>query len=89
MGGNQSKVSQSQLASEKIIIERLQALQIKESSSADSEYVCIDSNKKQRRHSSSSAGLSVSIIKHWEHELLQDPKNRFVEAFFTALLKDP
>lgn len=88
MGGNQSKVSQGQLAGEKIIIERLQALQTKENSSADNEYVCINSNEKKRQHASGSAGLSVSAIKHWEHELLQDPKNRFVEAVFAALYKD-
>jgi bleomycin hydrolase len=87
MGGSQSKVSQSQLANEKIIIERLQALQVKESSSADREYVCIGDNEKQRQYASSSSGLSVSTIKHWEHELLQDPKNRFVAAFLAALLR--
>jgi bleomycin hydrolase len=81
MGGNQSKVSQSQLADEKLIVERFQALQTKESSSADSEYVCIDGYEKRHQYASSSAGLSISTIKHWEHELLQDPKNRYARLF--------
>jgi bleomycin hydrolase len=86
MGGQPSKVSQSQLADEKLIIERLRALQTKESSSADSEYVCIG-NEKQRQYASSSAGLSISAIKHWEHELLQDPKNRYARSPLLACPK--
>jgi bleomycin hydrolase len=78
MGGNQSKISQSQLANEKIIIERLQALQTKESYFVDSDYVCIGSNGKQRRYAATATGLSITTIKHWEHELLEDPKNRLV-----------
>jgi hypothetical protein len=84
MGGNQSKVSQSQLANEKLIIERLQALLTKESSSADSEYVCIGGNEKKGQYASSSAGLSVSAVKHWEHELLLDPKNRYAWSLLPA-----
>jgi bleomycin hydrolase len=85
MGGNQSKVSQNQLANEKLIIERLQALHTKESLSADSEYVCVSGNEKKRRYASSSAGLSVSAVKHWERELLQDPKNRYIRFLLPAL----
>jgi len=81
MGGNQSKVSQSQLTNEKLIVERFQALQTKEPFLVDSEYVCIDGYEKQRQYASSSAGLSISAIKHWEHELLQDPKNRYARLF--------
>lgn len=84
MGVNQSKASLSQLANEKIIIERLHALQMKDSSAADNEYVYVGSNEKQHQPASSSAGLSISAIKHWEHELLQDPKNRFVGNFLRS-----
>jgi bleomycin hydrolase len=78
MGGQQSKFPPSQLANEKLIIERLQALQMREHVSEDGEYICVDGNEKQRQYVSKSPSLSVSTVKRWEHELLQDPKNRLV-----------
>ena len=83
MGSQQSKTSQSPLANEKLIIERLQALQMREHVSEDGEYIRIDGNEKQRQHVSKSPSLLVSHVKRWEHELLQDPKNRFGCLFAT------
>lgn len=76
MGVQQSKIPPSQLANEKLIIERLQALQMRGHVSEDGEYVYVDGNEKQRQYISKSPSLSVSTVKSWEHELLQDPKNR-------------
>lgn len=78
MGGQQSRPSQSQLANEKLIIERLQALQAKDRTPDDGEYVCVGGDEKPRPYVSRSAGLSISALKQWEYELLQDPKNRWV-----------
>jgi hypothetical protein len=86
MGGQQSRSSQGELANEKLIIERLQALQTKDRASDDGEYVCIDGREKPRQYVSSSAGLSISAVKEWEHELLQDPKNRYVDSSSLAIL---
>jgi len=78
MGAQQSKSSPSQLATEKLIIERLQAFQVKQQDSDDGEYVCIDGNEKTtRKYVSKSPSLSISTVEEWQHELLQDPKNRY------------
>jgi hypothetical protein len=76
MGGQQSKISEGRVAGEKLIIERLQALQMKDKIADNGEYVHIEGNEKRRQYVSESPGISVSTIKQWEHELLQDPKNR-------------
>jgi bleomycin hydrolase len=76
MGAYQSKTP---IANEKLIIERLRALEIKDQS--DNDYVQVDEKavKGSRTHSRAPwAAVSVSDVEHWEHELLQDPKNRYV-----------
>ncbi len=80
MGAQQSKGWEGHPQTEKLIIERLQALQLKERISEDGEYIYIDGNEKKRRYASKSPSLSVSTVKGWEHELLQDPKNRLVRS---------
>jgi bleomycin hydrolase len=76
MGANQSKYP---TVNEKLVIERLRALEMKDQT--DSDYVHIDEKdvvrgtKKQFR--APWTNVSISEIEHWEHELLQDPKNRY------------
>lgn len=81
MGAQQSKTVSSQMAAEKLIVERLKALQVKQQlSEADDDYVCVDSNEKQTKTAKyvPKSPLSISAVEHWQHELLQDPKNRCV-----------
>ena len=76
MGANQSKTP---IANEKLIIERLRALEIKDQS--DNDYVQIDEKavKGSKTHFRAPwSALSVPDVGQWEHELLQDPKNRHV-----------
>lgn len=76
MGANQSRTQEPALNNEKLVIERLRALQIKDHLSEDLEYVHIDNEKRPRKLSSQSPELSVSAVEQWEKTLLQDPKNR-------------
>jgi len=74
MGADQSKQA---LTTEKLVIDRLRALQVKEQ--ADNEYVHIDEKAVQGSSSRFKApwtSLSTAELGDWEHELLQDPKNR-------------
>jgi hypothetical protein len=76
MGANQSKTP---IANEKLIIERLGVLEIKDRS--DNDYVHVDEKavKGSKTHFRAPwTAVSVSDVEHWEHELLQDPKNRHV-----------
>lgn len=78
MGANQSKAP---LTNEKLVIERLRALEFKDQ--ADNDYVHVDEKDVARpvtntRDRAPWITLSVDKVEHWEHELLQDPKNRFV-----------
>jgi hypothetical protein len=78
MGANQSKTP---LSNEKLVIERLRALEIKDQ--ADNDYVHVDEKDvskpiKSIRYKAPWTTLSVDEVEHWEHELLQDPKNRSV-----------
>ncbi|KAG9232381.1 putative cysteine proteinase 1, mitochondrial [Amylocarpus encephaloides] len=78
MGGYQSKMP---VAHEQLVIERLRALQLEDQGKADPEYVHVNEKTmgSMAEYSSSKskwASLSVSEIEHWEHELLQDPKNK-------------
>ncbi|KAH8816931.1 putative cysteine proteinase 1, mitochondrial [Xylogone sp. PMI_703] len=73
MGANQSK---SPIGNDKLLIERLRSLEV----TSDEEYVHVE---KEARNSPSfdpsqrtPSGLSVSNLEKWEHQLLQDPKNR-------------
>jgi bleomycin hydrolase len=77
MGAPQSKVSETQLAAKELIVERLEALQLKHSE--DGEYIYVNGNEKEtRKYVSKSPSLSISAVEGWQHELLQDPKNRLV-----------
>jgi bleomycin hydrolase len=75
MGGNQSKMP---IEHEKLVIERLRAFQLEDTEQVESDYVHIDEKAiggtTLRR--SQSTTLSISEVEHWEHELLQDPKNK-------------
>ena len=78
MGGNQSKES---ISNEKLVIERLRALELKDQ--ADNEYVQVGEKDVARpaRNSQFRAPwttLSISDVGEWESELMQDPKNRSV-----------
>jgi bleomycin hydrolase len=80
MGGTQSKMP---IEHEKLVVERLRAFQLEDNQQAESDYVHIDEKavggKALRR--SPWTTLSISEVEHWEHELLQDPKNKFVVLF--------
>lgn len=76
MGGNQSK---EVIPNEKIVIERLRALELKDQ--ADSEYITVGEKDVARSAQSSTfrapwTSLSISDVEDWENELMQDPKNR-------------
>jgi len=73
MGANQSK---QPLSNEKLVIERLRALEIKDQ--ADNDYVHVNEKEisKGLQYKAPWTSLSTHEVKHWEHELLQDPKNR-------------
>ncbi|KUJ09414.1 putative cysteine proteinase 1, mitochondrial [Mollisia scopiformis] len=82
MGANQSK---SPLPNEKLVIERLRALEVKDQS--DSEYVQVDEKALAASSTHFKApwtSLSTSELEHWEHELLQDPKNRSTLSALSA-----
>lgn len=80
MGANQS---QPELPNEKLIIERLRDLQLKDQAE---DYVHIDEKAVAGSPTSKShfrapwKNLSVSDVQHWEHELLQDSKNRYLHS---------
>jgi bleomycin hydrolase len=69
MGATQSK---EPIAGEKLLIERLRALEVRD----DNEYVHVD-EKETKKFKAPWTAVSVSDIEHWEHELFQDPKNRY------------
>jgi bleomycin hydrolase len=72
MGGTQS----TPIASEKLLIERLRALEVKD----DNEYVHIDEKTvvgTKKEFKAPWTAVSVSDIGKWEHELFEDPKNRY------------
>lgn len=75
MGGTQSK---EPIAGEKLLIERLRALELKDQS--DNDYVQVDEKAvagTSKKFRAPWTAVSVSDVEHWEHELLQDPKNRY------------
>ncbi|RDL41654.1 putative Cysteine proteinase 1, mitochondrial [Venustampulla echinocandica] len=90
MGASQSKTP---IANEKLLIERLRALQLKDDAQdrdqADSDYVHL-TEKDVARYSGSThsrapwTSLTTSDIAHWEHELLQDSKNRLALCALTS-----
>jgi len=76
MGVNQSKAP---LPNEKLVIERLRALEIKDQS--DNDYVQVDekaigASSKNSKFRAPWTAVSISSVEEWEHQLLQDPKNR-------------
>ena len=76
MGANNSKP----LPNEKLVIERLRALELNNTDNDD--YVHVD--EKDAIHGSKKSfrapwtTLGIDEVEHWEHELLQDPKNRYL-----------
>jgi bleomycin hydrolase len=73
MGANQSKTP---LPNEKLVIERLQAMELNDQ---DNEYIQVDEKAIAEANKSFKApwtALSASDVAEWEHQLLQDPKNR-------------
>lgn len=78
MGANQSK---QPFSNEKLVIERLRALELKDQ--ADNEYIQV--GEKDVAHPARNSQfrapwttLSISDVGEWESELMQDPKNRSV-----------
>ncbi|TVY13265.1 Mitochondrial cysteine proteinase 1 [Lachnellula arida] len=76
MGANQSK---QPISNEKLVIERLRALELKDQ--ADNEYIQV--GEKDVAHPARNSQfrapwttLSISDVGDWESELMQDPKNR-------------
>lgn len=76
MGANQSTPA---LPNEKLVIERLRALEIKEQSD---DYIQVDekalAGSSKTKFRAPWTAVSVSEVEQWEHELLQDAKNRSV-----------
>jgi len=78
MGAYQSK---QPISNEKLVIERLRALELKDQ--ADNEYIQV--GEKDVAHPARTSQfrapwttLSISDVGEWESELMQDPKNRSV-----------
>lgn len=74
MGAGQSK---AECVNEKLIVEQLQAMKVKESV-ADEEFVQVNNEKVVGRdhRASNEMGLDVKSVEKWGHRLLEDPKNR-------------
>jgi hypothetical protein len=83
MGTQQSKFTIDSSPNEELIGRRNALHQ-----TPDEEYVCIESNEKQK-HVSNSPSLPIATVESWEHELLQDPKNRYVFGVGTVGSKNP
>lgn len=80
MGANQSKTP---ILNEKLVIERLRALEMKDQSDNE-DYVHVhekDVGGSKKQFRAPWTNLSISEVEHWEHELLQDPKNRCFPPF--------
>jgi bleomycin hydrolase len=79
MGANQSRTP---VANEKrkLVIERLRELQVRDQ--ADNEYVHVDekavAGTTKNKFKAPWTSLAIEDVGEWEHELLQDPKNRLV-----------
>jgi bleomycin hydrolase len=79
MGNSQSTSKLNEPAAEKMIIERLEALRLRDrlhSKSIDDEYIHIDSEKGRPIQYSTDPSLDIATTTSWEKELLADPKNR-------------
>lgn len=74
MGANTSKVAQAPLVNEKLIIERLRAMDLKDQ--ADNDFVHVEKGGMDASWRHKQSTLSSSEVEEWEHQLLQDPKNR-------------
>lgn len=91
MGAQQSKAVENPIVNEKLVIEQLRALEIKDH--ADDDYVHVDNEDRIRfrydklpntkewkttldLYKKTFPPVSVSTVEKWGHELLQDPKNR-------------
>merc|ERR1712093_312394 len=82
MGANQST---SALSNEKLVIERLRAMEIKDQSE---DYIEVDekalSGSSKTRFKAPWTAVSISEVGQWEHELLQDAKNRLALSALSA-----
>ncbi len=83
MGANQSKTP---LPNEKLVIERLRALEIKDHAE---DYVHVDekavAGPSKSHFKAPWTAVSVSEVEGWEHELLEDPKNRLASPLSTVI----
>lgn len=77
MGAHQSKPTAGAELDEKLIMQRVQALQLKSHEFQEDDYVQVEKGERSSKYTSTSTGLSISGLERWEHELLQDPKNRY------------
>lgn len=75
MGATYSKAP---LLNEKLVIERLRALELKDGADNDWETVDEKDLSANKSYRAPWTNLSISEVENWEHELLQDPKNRYV-----------
>jgi len=82
MGANQSRTPLA-YEKQKLVIERLRELQIVDQ--ADNEYVHVDEKAvdgtNKTKFKALWTSLAIEDVEKWEHELLQDPKNRSVSLF--------
>lgn len=90
MGAYQSKLSSEPTAYEKLVIDRLRALQLEEQN--DGDYICVsrpDTNPVSEKtivninESRRPEALSVPLVGKWQETLLSDPKNRYEHRFRT------
>jgi len=79
MGAYQSKVS----VQDKIVIDRLRALQMEGEAGGEEDYVCVSKeaaaapvSEKSVVASRTPEALSVPVVEKWQDALLSDPKNR-------------
>jgi bleomycin hydrolase len=86
MGANQS---QPQHPNEKLVIERLRELQMRDQEGQEQEhsdgFVHVDEKTTSSHFRAPWTSLSSSELEDWEHTLLQDPKNRWVVAVASLL----
>ncbi|KAF2247937.1 peptidase C1B, bleomycin hydrolase [Trematosphaeria pertusa] len=86
MGSNQSRPSDA--AVQEKLIERLQALQVKDDRSMNEKdgYIYVDSEARPNRPAivDHKQDVSAAAISEWEKELMEDPKNRLALAALSS-----
>jgi bleomycin hydrolase len=91
MGANQSKAP---IPNEKLLLERLRALELKDGFREQADDFVHISEKdavasKKSGYKAPWKTLSVGELESWEHELLQDPKNRYACNLYVLSLVSP